>query len=262
MKKLILLFSAVSLILNSCSSDADPLPVYTPPVVGPINNVVDNGSLLKRITYSDGSYDSFTYSGQKLVSIINSDNIENVYYTYNGNNISKAELKDGTGTVIMSIIYTYDSNNKLIQELEYDDSFGGDIYTKSVFTYNADGTVKSTNYTGNASAQTTFAGYDISYFDSNKNNTKFENFDSSNNLYVTETYEFDTKYCPFKNIVGFNRIYGVVHSVLGLNNNITKETITFAGSSPSSDNYSYIYNANNYPTSSNDSGDVTTFTYY
>jgi hypothetical protein len=139
MKKIVLLLSVVSLVIASCSSDADSLPVIVPLA----DSVVDtNGILVKKQEYTDTGFPTeiynYTYSGNKLVKITDQDGgYSNV--TYTGDLITKIEHYDNGNGLIANEIFTYTASNKMLTNTYKD--FDANIGTKYVYTYNSDGTV-------------------------------------------------------------------------------------------------------------------------
>ncbi|MBP9793194.1 MAG: hypothetical protein KBC56_04280 [Flavobacterium sp.] len=234
MKKLILLFSAVSLIFSSCSSDADGLPVYTP--------VVDvNTILVKKRIYTDTGSPAetfyYSYSGTKIMKI--DDDFGHSEFTYTGDLITMIQHYDETNHLFASEHFTYNSSNKLVTNL-YKDLVYNDA-SKETYVYNADGTVSVSKYTGDITAQTNYNGYYKMYIENREVVTE-ENYDSTGDLIETKTYTYDGKNNPFKNIVGWAQLQYSQSQMGGAYQNVIHNN------SPSEDfTNSYTYNANNFP---------------
>lgn len=234
MKKLILLFSAVSLILNSCSSDADPLPVYTP--------VVDvNTILIKKMIYTDAGSPAETYNyiynGNKIAKIMDDFGYSNI--TYTGDLITLVQHYDDTNHLVASEHFTYNGSNKLVTNLYKD--IDSDYGSKETYVYNIDGTVSVSKYSGNATAQTDYMGY-YKMFLLNKEIVKVENYDSIGLLVETSTFTYDGKNNPFKNILGWAQLQYSTSQLGGAYQNVVHNN------DPSEDlTNTYTYDANNFP---------------
>lgn len=236
MKKLILLLSAMVLVFNSCTSDADPLPVYTPPVVDPTT------VLVKKIIYTPAGSPSetanFFYNGNKLVKITDGSS-EYTTITYTGDLITSIQHYDDTNTLIASEHFTYNGSNKLVTNL-YKDLISNDA-SKETYVYNADGTISVSKYSGDITTQTNYDGYYKMYFQ-NREVVKEENYDSTGNLIETTDYTFDGKNNPFKNIVGWPQLQYSQSQMGGAYQNVIQNNGTFEIFSNS-----YTYDANNFP---------------
>jgi hypothetical protein len=230
MKKLICLFSAFALVFTSCSSD--DTPVITTPVD-------TSGILVTRIieTYDDNSTytTEYVYSGNKIVSASGSDGYE--MFTYTGNLITKIEFFLSDNTLDQVETYSYDSSDRLISLVRVypTETSWGD---KQTYTYNTNGTISVSFYSGNYTSQTnldrtgeiTFLNGEISQITTSDGNT--------------DNYTYDNKINPFKNVLGFNKFYFIDALTDGNLNNVTEMTSSTIGGSYVN---SYTYNANNFP---------------
>jgi len=236
MKKLLYLFSAVALMLTSCSSDDDN------------TTVSQNGTLLKKmiLTSPDEDDDSywnstvnFTYNGNKIVQYVDEDNYKAVF-TYTGDLITKIEyfnnnLLDGQD------LFSYNSNGKLIEFRDLSMDVNYEI--KHVYSYNSNGTITVTKYQGTI-GNTTLSSTtpDIYTFTNNE-------ISSTSDGSIT----YDSKNNPFKNVTGYKEIMTPEFSddyliVFGRNNNIISAPV---GTSTTQGIFStYTYNSDNYPISS------------
>ena len=225
MKKLLYLFSASLLVLTSCSSDdsnsSEPTPI-----------------LLKKVSYvSIGeSYTvDFTYSGNKIVSNVNNYG-EKTTFTYTGDLITKIVDTDDKGNVDYTTEFTY-TNGKLTSALSLED---GDEYKyKTKYVHNTDGSISFEEFkiTVATGVEEEDGSGKYTYKDGNlvkKEKKSYNGYESS------VTYEYDAKNHPFKNVLGFNLLLNDEESYL---NNIVKTTI-------STDIYTntYKYNAEGFPT--------------
>lgn len=234
MKKLLYLFAASLLVFTSCSNDD--------------NNSSDPASSIlvkKRIYINDkgvSSSEDIVYNGNKIVSITGQDG--SVFkYTYTGELITKTEEIDAKGVVGYTTEYSY-TNGKLATSI--DRNTDSELYYKTKYIYNADGTVSYDNFRG-----TVATGVEEAYGATGKYTFKDGNLVKLEVSYYGEdrshVYEYDTKNNPFKNVIGISLLFDDETAV----NNIVKETgISGSGANISTNviTYSYKYDANNYPT--------------
>ena len=225
MKKLLYLFSAIALTLASCSSEDDS------------NNISD--VLVTKIieTYEDNSTytTEYVYSGTKLVSSTDSDG-EYQLFTYTGNLITKIEYFLSDDTLDQVETYTYDSSDRLISFVRVfptDTDWGN----KETYTYNTNGTIFVNYYSGDYNSQTnldqtgviTFLNGEISQIATSDGNT--------------DDYTYDNKNNPFKNVLGYNKIYFTDALTDGVVNNIVTMTSSSTGGSYVNTN---TYNSNDF----------------
>jgi len=240
MKNLLLLFSALTLVLTSCSSDD--------------NSPEDTSILPKSISYTypsiylgTNSKSTLTYDGNKIVSSIEEGS--KTIFTYNGNVIVKQEQYNvdtkGVETKDIEILYTYE-NNKLktrISREEFSSQFPeGQFIDKTVYTNTSQNLISFVNYYVDPSTkkETKSSEGTLSYKDGNL--IKSEEITGSST--AKRTYEYDAKNNPLKNILGFDLLLDEI-GVFG-KNNIIKTT---AGTSQLTEYLTnYIYNDKDYPT--------------
>ncbi len=244
MKKLLYLFSASLLVLSSCSSDDDTTATV----------------LVKKVSYvSIGeSYTvDFTYSGNKIVSNVNNYG-EKTTFTYTGDLITKIVDTDDKGNVDYTTEFTY-TNGKLTSEISL--GTGDDYKHKTKYVHNTDGTISFEEFRV-AVATGKEEEYGIGkYTFKNGNLVKKEKSYYGTNS--SETYEYDAKNNPFKNVVGFNLFVNDEEGAYV--NNIVKRT--YSNSTGTYTNtYEYKYNAEGFPTEQKDfyngaSDGTTTYTY-
>ncbi|OXG02257.1 YD repeat-containing protein [Flavobacterium araucananum] len=229
------------LLLNSCSSEE--------------NNDYPNLILPKKIIYKDQNnkiYETttFTYDGNKIVSVVNSDLY--IDFTYDGNRIVKSIQYRNYGESYTEKLYSY-SNDKLHKvnlsysdrEREYIYTYNNDIITKQI--HNVDNKIGSDENTEDV------------FIVLNGNIVKSKcNFGNGYDVISNSYYEYDTKNNAFKNVTGLNLLidqfnFGDEISSPSVNN-ITrykvyyiqgsKSTIVFE---PSGNVMKYEYNLEGYP---------------
>lgn len=241
MKKILCLFGALTLLLTSCSSDDSS------------SESTDNVLLKKTIlTDSDGEKitTTYTYNGNKIVSMVDDSGDVGLFYTYTDDLITKIEFKLPNGTVEQVNTYAYDSNKRLsvFVRSEPTDNWG----SKTVYTYNTDGTVSAKNYRGDDKSQTTFNGESKIFF-ANGEVVKITSDYSSN-----RSFTHDDKFNPMKNVLGMDKLAfedsdaeGVVHNIVSEKNLDYDEIMT---------TYVFTYNDKGYPTKSVESEEGETAT--
>ncbi len=245
MKKLLYLFSASLLVLSSCSSDDDTTATV----------------LLKKASYvstGESFTTDFTYSGNKLVSWVDSFGDKKTF-TYTGDLITKIVDTDDKGNVDYTTEFTY-TNGKLTSEISLET--GADYKYKTKYVHNTDGTISFEEF-----RVAVATGKEEEYGDIGKYTFKNGNLVKKEKSYYgtnsSETYEYDAKNNPFKNVVGFNLFVNDEEGAYV--NNIVKRT--YSNSTGTYTNtYEYKYNAEGFPTEQKDfyngaSDGTTTYTY-
>jgi hypothetical protein len=246
MKKIVLLLSALALGFISCSKSDAPAALNS------------NGLLPIKIITSSGANivdtSEYTYNGNKLVQITSSGGgySQTYAFTYTNDLITGSIITRNTG-VVNNVTYTYNSANNLVQILNLIPSLNKGV--KSVFTYNADGTVSQADFSGDLTSQTTNTG-DYKVFFQNGLVTKRERYRLINSVMETETtnYTYDTKNYIFNAILGYNKMeldfstshFGVLNNIVSYAYSATNTTMTSTSSSV------YTYNLNNYPITKTD----------
>jgi hypothetical protein len=227
MKKLLYLFSASLLVLASCSKDDNtPDPATS--------------TLVKKVIYTDINKSIYTsettYNGNKIVSTLGSDGSK-IVYTYTGEIITKVEETDGKGALESTTEYTY-TNGKLATSLEKE--VGADYNYKTVYTYNADGTVSFADVMINTKTGTTDDGGTVGKYTYSAGNLVKKVYSYYGKEY-SSTFEYDTKNNPSKNVTGFSLLLDNEDEASV--NNVVKRT-----SSSSISTNTYKYDANGFPT--------------
>lgn len=241
MKRLLCLFSALLLVLSSCSNDD--------------SSRNENQVLLKKIISTDEnglkSTTIYNYNGNKIVSYI-FDSQESMYFTYTGDLITKLEFKLSDGTIEQINSFEYDSNGKLVtfKRIEPMDDLGN----KEVYNYNADGSISVVQYIGDSKTQTQEnATGTITFLNGEVNEIISDNFSNSK-------YTYDTKHNPMKNVLGMDKISFTDGEASGILHNIISK---IEGSNTFTSKITY--NADGYPEKSfdnfEDNGTTTEYFY-
>jgi hypothetical protein len=250
MKKIFYLFTASLVVLTSCSSDDDS-SIITPSE--------DISILPKTISYiypstflGTNSKSINTYSGNKILNII--DENSKTIYTYDGSIITKQEQfsldEKGKETKSREVAYAYE-NGKLktrIYKTGISEINPNGVYvSKTVYTYNSDGTISYILYSIDSKTQveTKQGTGKLTYKDGNliKSEVNSDIYSFQNGV---RTFEYDTKKNPLKNILGFSSLLDEVEDCG--NNNVIKITRTRPDyPNPSVYLTTYIYNDNGYP---------------
>lgn len=255
MKKLLCLFSVVVASLTSCSNNDNDTPNTASAILPKTSKYTDPDHP------SENSTTTAVYNGNKIVSL--KDENSRTDYTYDGNVIVKSvsyKIVDGKDVKNYEESYTY-TNNKLAT-VTHADNFSteyptGEYKDKSVYTHNADGTVKRESYdidtTTGVETKDSYT-YVNTFVNGNLVKAVATNgtiLGSSSYYSHTDLYEYDTKNNPFKNILGFNLLMQGETSSL---NNIVKHTSSsiYGSGSDTSGPFvyktEYVYDANGFPT--------------
>lgn len=235
MKKIALLLGAFALTFTSCSSGGDDSSETTDP----------NAVLPKKVISedADGEFtDNYFYNGTKLTKIESTDGQKEVF-TYTGDLITKVETFYD-GVLDVTELYTYDSSGRLIS---YTTNFADspDFDSQETYVHNANGTISFTLIESGEVYSTgvfTMIGNDVL--------NVVSNYDFGfGPVTTTNSYTYDTKFTPFKNITGYKwySFAGSENITSGFDHNV----LTFTDSETSSNNSTstYTYNALNFPVS-------------
>ncbi|WP_374175133.1 hypothetical protein [Flavobacterium tructae] len=231
MKKILCLFSALTLALTSCSSD---------------NSSDSSDSVLLQkvvLTGVDGKTTvNYKYNGNKIVSVIDDAGEINMHYTYTENVITKIEFKLPNGTIEQTNTFTYGTDGKLATFVRVESEDNVLRGYKEVYTYNANGSIAVKSFGGDEKTQTDAGGTaTITFIDGDVSEIISTN--SPNHKYV-----YDAKNNAAKNILGFDKISFVDGEGTGVFHNEISDT---SGKTVWS-TYSYTYNAAGYPEKSID----------
>lgn len=248
MKKLKLsrLVLLLTVTLLSCSKDGDLPTDSTSQILPKRINFIENTSIDKvgKDTY-------FTYNGNKIVSDIYDGKSKNIY-TYTGDLITKVESYD-YDKLTYTMDYTY-TNGKLTSIKEQEPSYPS---VTTNFIHNTDGTI-SYSSNGNGKGKLTF-----------KDGNQIENASEGDN--GTETYEYDNKNNPFKNVLGVSALlFNYKERGAHLNaakNNYIKRTDIYNGTTSILSTSIITYDTNGYPVVDNENnegltGEYASYKYY
>ena len=229
MKKLFCLFGLSAFLFTSCSSSDSS------------STSSESDVLVKRSieTYAnDGSVitTNYTYNGKKAVRSTDSDGYYEKFF-YTGDLITRVEYYDDANTLEETETFTYNASDQVVSYVRAE--LVDDLGSRETYVYNANGTVSTTSYSGDATSQTllsdtgtiTFSGGEVSMTES-----------SSGSMHM---YTYDTKNNPFMNVTGFDKIKFVEGEATGiLSHNILTDTESGFGSTTTS---VYTYNSMNFP---------------
>jgi hypothetical protein len=196
-------------------------------------------NFIENTDYEDkGSDTYFVYDGNKIVSCLTNTRWKHVF-TYTGNLITKIESFD-YGVLYYVKAYTYYTNGKLETSLTERIKDGNSTNSsRRYFTHSTDGTVSYCTTDGKY--KTTFTFKDGNLISDGE-----------------ETYEYDTKNNPFKNVLGLNAISidddreDSIYNLCGKNNCIKSTDSDLVGYTPSITINTITYNSDGYPTVDNE----------
>jgi len=239
--------AAASLLMASCGNDdsADTTPAETTILLKKSIETDEDGYVLTSI---------YTYDGNKIISATYSDDTKDVF-TYTNDNITQIQTYD-SNALDEEEMFEYNGNGQVTTYI-YKSYGSGDYAERSTYVYNTNGTVTVTEYTGTHSAQTTLRGTRVITV-VNDNITKNVFTDADGEISDTETFTFDDKNNPLKNILGIKAI-NMAYGIDGVNNILTE----WSGGSQDY-TYAYTYNSNDFPVTftSNDDGYTSTTQYF
>jgi hypothetical protein len=222
----------------SCSSDSD---TETPVLLRKLTSV----NMGQNAAYT------FSYKGTQLTKV--AFEIEAVadgsgydLYTYNGNLIAEVKRFNAANQNTATTTFTYNSNNQLTQAVKVQPA--NNYGFKSVFTYNVDGSVTVTGFSGTTAAQTTPSTTVEKFYFHNGEVTQKEFVSNTTNFSVAYTY--DNANHPMQNVTGINaiKLYSfIADGLFGMQHNVTKQITTVSGESPTEIAMDADYNTSNYP---------------
>jgi YD repeat-containing protein len=250
MKNLLLI---TAILLMGCSNndsstynDNDSGGVDSPNDAPLVLSILSTDSENSSYIYSD----IYTYDGNKLKSVTQSDNqsssISTYYFVYTNNKVIRIDgytsYNASEPTKTEEVNYSYDSQGRLAS-MVHTDSYETETGT---FTYNANGSVTyNQSYKENNSPISTENPISLQ-FDSKDNLISFSDGEG------TRVLAYDNYKSPFKNVVGLNfhiLLSGelTTSEIFSLNNNCTSASFSNAQGETFSDTYSYDYNQEGYP---------------
>jgi hypothetical protein len=254
MKKIFALAATALFIMTSCSSD-EATPTTNNPGTNPTDNV-----LLKKIIFPryDGVMvtSNYVYNGNKIVTETDSEGLVRTF-TYNGNLISQI-VETVDGNPFTDYTFEYDGNGSLVTHT-YTHHFPpppmlpNNPWTTSTitahYTYNNDGTISYEDFLTSSTQPDTQEHEHGVITMVNGNMVKKVAYRPGNQV-LTDTYTFDNKNNPLRNVQGAH--------VLALTdfgydqNNETSFTYTVTPESEYNftETTTYTYNSQNYPVTS------------
>jgi hypothetical protein len=188
---------------------------------------------------------TITYNGNKIVDVTQQETGNKSVYTYTGNLITKVDSYDNIGTLTWTTNYFYNNGNLI--KIEKVSSIAPTIIGRATYTHSSVSTIDVVYSDVNSNTNEETITWSSKYYFSNGNLVKKEIIDTNNGSYyiATNTYLFDAKNNPFKNVLGFNKIqeddFNVsVNNLIGgvLSNNQAVSTIR---------KNRYLYNADDFP---------------
>jgi hypothetical protein len=231
------LFLIVSSLV-SCSSDSD---TEAPVLLRKLTSV----NMGQNATYT------FSYKGTQLTKVV--FEIEAVadgsgydLYTYNGNLIAEVKRFNAANQNTATTTFTYNSNNQLAQAVKVQPA--NNYGFKSVFTYNIDGSVTVTGFSGTTTVQTTPSDIVEKFYFHNGEVIQKEFVSNTTNFSVAYTY--DNANHPMQNVTGINaiKLYSfIADGLFGMQHNLTQQITTVSGETPTEIAMEADYNTSNYP---------------
>ncbi|MGV9003484.1 hypothetical protein [Flavobacterium sp.] len=244
MKNNVFFFALSALILSACSSNDsggnNTTEILVKTLVIDAVNPADIDSNL-----------SFTYDGIKLLTV-KDNNVVIQEYLYTGDKLTRINSFEDD----IYILFEY-TGGVLTRFTEFDTA--NDEAVKHLITYSGSN-YTTTTYSGDLSTQDFLENTIVTTI---SNGNVIQEDETSNGNTSTTTFTHDTKNNPFKNISNFNVFQHLDSDLDGSNNNIT--IVNYSGYS---NTVTYVYNAENYPTSEatfNDNGtlvETSTYSYY
>lgn len=249
MKKILYSFAFLLLILTSCSSeDKSTTPSENVSILPKTISFIYPSVFL-----GTNSKSTYTYNGNKVLNRV-SDGSKTIF-TYDGNSITKQEQfnvdKQGKETKNVEVAYQYENGKlktRVFREDISDKYPNGQYISRTIYTYNQDGTISYIVYSIDSITQveTKESTGKLTYLNGNLIKSEIK---KSSNSFSDEirVYEYDARKNPLKNVLGFSLLLDEI-SDFG-NNNVIRITQTGNGSSnPAVYLTTYIYNDNGYPT--------------
>lgn len=247
MKKFLTIAAIALFTLTACSDD-DAQPTNSG------ENPTDTILLRKVISFNPISQQQeesiYTYDNQnRLISITESETAEGSYFTYTGNKITKSEIKDSEGIVFQTYTYEYDTNGRLVVYKSFGEIGPGATTFKDVFIYNEDGTISTTQYSGDQNSQPNVGASAVFYLNGGNIVKKVVT-----PIYpggapapsFTINYTFDNKFTPSRNIPGMSET--TIADQDGGVNNVT--STDYVESNDYDSTITYTYNSAGYPLTS------------
>ncbi|MBK8600329.1 MAG: hypothetical protein IPN80_06990 [Flavobacterium sp.] len=233
MKKQFAIIVLVLLTISCSSSDSDT----------PSNQTINDSILLKRIIQTTtGSsqnvfINDFTYSGNKLVTIAADNGLIQKYF-YTGDLITRMEWTVDNSGIPIIYVYSYNNNDQLVTMTKTDNLV--DQSFRITYAYNNDNTITLNAYSRTENSEEEFDSSSKYYMNANNDIVRIEDYDPSGTLITqTTTFVYDSKYNPFRNILGWGKL---LISRRGYHANVTSMVSSIEGTQTST----YQYNNNDF----------------
>ena len=235
MRKLFYAFSVFAVLFASCSSDND-------------SSSVESAVLLKKVIATDVSGTQTTdyhYDGNKILDGTRSNGSKQEYY-YTGDLITKVAFFESGSTVPANEEFvTYDSQNRVVETKIYYYSSGNSAL-KNTYQHNADGTVSYERFSGDLNSQNNLVKRGKLFLNTTGDVIKVEHYNVSGDLLEKEVYTHDSQNSPFKNVLGFNKLF-VYHSMGKWNNIVSYGSYNPANTLTRGYEIDYEFTSANYP---------------
>ena len=221
---IIILFS---ILFISCeSSDVEVQVPENKNRIKQITTKVGNDETILRFVYNGDSYQCYSAKNKS-----NEDIITLAYH--NG-------LIKTSGRIFENAEYFYENNN--VSEIHIGSPEVNEIYK---FFYNTDNQLeKSEHYNSSYFNLSTLFEYTIFEYDENGNNSRTNFYKADSTLFRYEINTFDNK----NNIFKYFDPKIVIRDLNPYGNNLIKKIQYYYENTPTTFNYEYIYNENNFPT--------------
>lgn len=239
MRKIIFLSIVSFLLLQSCSSSDTSSTSSSLILVKKIIETNPDGVFTTNCTYSGNKIVTGTFTG-----IGNGTSLTRVgNYTYSGDLITKVEIFENNNLIEKSN-YNYNSDNRLASFIELDYTLG--IGKRMTYSYNPDGSISSTGYSGDLVSQNTLVSNNAITFSNGEVSSHIEHIGS---VTKTLTFTYDNNNCPFKNVLGFDKIsYAVIGTFTSeISHNLIQIVRVQNGAPNYTTDFQYTYNSNNFP---------------
>jgi hypothetical protein len=241
MKRIICLLCVFIFLISSCTSDdnANLLIESNQSILVKkiINKNLSNNSII--------SVTEFEYNGDKISKSFNQNNI--IDYTYTGDLVTNIKIYDLNNTLMVEYLYSY-VNNKLTESTCK--MLLNNVSEKRLYTYNSNGTVDFTYYKGDLMTQNTLYKTGTITIQ-NEEVISVVVQDHINPSSRNTTYIYDNYNNPNKNIIGFDKLKVELDRVGGVFRNYISNTSVYNNSQYFTTNFTYTYNSNSYPITSN-----------
>ena len=249
MKKIFTLAAIALFTLASCSDDDATSTTPDTSADGPLVT-----SMVETFDGEANIY-TYTYDGNKIIKIQDQQGFV-CNYTFTNNQLVKEE-NFYDGELSEYIIYSYAADGKLSQTIfaeMYDTDWNA---TKTLYTYNSNGNVSTAVYKGDETSQTVLKGSGTVTY-ANGNITQYTFISTGTTTPIVKTMTYSDKNDPFKNAAG-NEAQSLAY-LEGGSNSMLSIADPDSGFNAT---YSYLYNADDYPTTETEDwdGDITTYTY-